>query len=62
MGQDNKKARIWLVGSFIGQKIFLTDFHTVLLICACGKKTGKAYVTHCDTKCRNVLNLQMFSL
>lgn len=33
MGQYNKKAGIQLVGSFIVQKIFLTDFHILLLIC-----------------------------
>lgn len=62
MGQYNKKAGVQLVESFIGQKIFLTDFHTLLLICfvPMEKEVKKAYVTHFDAKHRNIMDLQIF--
>lgn len=43
MGQYNKKAGAQLVESCIGQKIFLTDFHMLLLICfvPMGRKVKK---------------------
>jgi hypothetical protein len=64
MDQYDKWVGVWLVDSFVSQKIYLAIFTLFFsgFVCAYGKRNKKVYATHFDKKYRNMLYLQIFFL